>query len=120
VLDLDTGDIWGLVTEVHAIKPKIIIVLGYAEFARDLLEELKERLSVDRHRVSHLSATSAPISQGCKSPLYSPEISPLFGADNRLTGSYVSGQKSACGTFGQIGTEKRPCVHERSSSQLVG
>jgi ABC-type branched-subunit amino acid transport system substrate-binding protein len=42
-IDLDTGDIWGLVTEIHAVQPKLIIFLGYPEFARDLLEELKER-----------------------------------------------------------------------------
>lgn len=42
-IDLDAGDIWGLVTEIHAVKPTLIIVLGYPEFARDLLEELKER-----------------------------------------------------------------------------
>jgi len=51
-IDLDTGDIWGLVTEVHAIKPKLIILLGYAEFARDLLEELKERASAVGQKMS--------------------------------------------------------------------
>jgi ABC-type branched-subunit amino acid transport system substrate-binding protein len=42
-IDLDTGDIWGVATEVFAVKPKLVILLGYPEFARNLLEELKER-----------------------------------------------------------------------------
>jgi ABC-type branched-subunit amino acid transport system substrate-binding protein len=44
-IDLDTGDIYGIVTEVHAVKPSLIILVGYSEFARNLLEELKERQS---------------------------------------------------------------------------
>lgn len=42
-LELDAGDIYGLVTEIHAVKPDIIVLVGYPEFARDLLEEMKER-----------------------------------------------------------------------------
>src|SRR5581483_507313 len=42
-IDLDTGDIWGLVTEIHAVHPQLIIFLGYPEFARNLMQELKER-----------------------------------------------------------------------------
>ena len=38
------GDIYGLVTEIHAAKPDYIIILGYPELARDVLEELTERM----------------------------------------------------------------------------
>ncbi|GEM_PF-6001265 len=53
-IDLDTGDIWGLVTEIHAVRPQIVIVLGYQEFARDLLEELKERAAGTTQKMTDL------------------------------------------------------------------
>ena len=37
------SDIYGLVTEIHAVNPNYIVILGYPELARDVLEELKER-----------------------------------------------------------------------------
>ena len=49
-LDVDTGDIWGLVTEIRALmntQPhKWIVFIGYPELARVLLEELRERARV--------------------------------------------------------------------------
>lgn len=41
--DLDTGDIYGIVTEIHAVKSKHIIVIAYPQIARALLQEIKER-----------------------------------------------------------------------------
>jgi len=37
------SDIYGLVTEIHAAKPDYIVIIGYPELARDVLEELTER-----------------------------------------------------------------------------
>ena len=46
-IDADTVDVWEMVTEIHAVmrneQAKRIVFVGYAELARVLLEELKER-----------------------------------------------------------------------------
>jgi ABC-type branched-subunit amino acid transport system substrate-binding protein len=42
-IDLDHGDLWGLVTEIRAAKPDLIVLVGYSELARDILEGLAER-----------------------------------------------------------------------------
>lgn len=42
-IDLDHGDLWGLVTEIHAVHPDYIVLVGYAELARDVLQGLAER-----------------------------------------------------------------------------
>ena len=55
-LDVDTGDIWALVTEIHALmnaQPhKWIVFIGYPELARVLLEELRERARVTGEQMS--------------------------------------------------------------------
>jgi ABC-type branched-subunit amino acid transport system substrate-binding protein len=55
-LDVDTGDIWALVTEIHALmrtEPrKLILFVGYPELARVILEELKERSLVMGEKMS--------------------------------------------------------------------
>jgi ABC-type branched-subunit amino acid transport system substrate-binding protein len=63
-IDLDTGDIWGIVTEVHAVRPKLIILVGYAEFARNLLQEIKERQSTGGKMLEYTFITS----EACSSP----------------------------------------------------
>lgn len=52
-MDLDSGDIWGLVTEIHAVDPDYIVLIGYPELARVLLEELKERAAGVNQKMSH-------------------------------------------------------------------
>ncbi len=42
-LEMDTGDIYGFVTEIHVVNPDILVVVAYQDMARDLLQELRER-----------------------------------------------------------------------------
>ena len=42
-IDLDHGDLWGLVTEIRAANPDDIVLVGYSELARDVLKGLAER-----------------------------------------------------------------------------
>jgi ABC-type branched-subunit amino acid transport system substrate-binding protein len=42
-IDLDNGDIWGLVTELHAVDPDFVVLIGYQELTRDVLQEITER-----------------------------------------------------------------------------
>ena len=42
-INLDHGDLWGLVTEIRAADPDDIVVVGYSELARDVLKGLAER-----------------------------------------------------------------------------
>jgi len=42
-IDLDHGDLWGLVTEIRAAHPDYIVLVGYDELARDVLQGLAER-----------------------------------------------------------------------------
>lgn len=45
--DLDTSDIYGLVTEIHSVKVHYIAFIGYPQLALELLQELKERTQKD-------------------------------------------------------------------------
>jgi ABC-type branched-subunit amino acid transport system substrate-binding protein len=47
------SDIYGLVTEIHAVNPNYIVILGYPELARDVLEELKERAPKDQMKLPY-------------------------------------------------------------------
>jgi hypothetical protein len=51
-IDLDSGDIWGLITELHAVDPDFVVLIGYQELARDILQELTERSSTSKKLVS--------------------------------------------------------------------
>ncbi|HXM61433.1 MAG TPA: ABC transporter substrate-binding protein [Terriglobales bacterium] len=46
-VDLEKGNISGVITEIHAEDPNFIVLVGYQELARALLEELKERADRD-------------------------------------------------------------------------
>jgi ABC-type branched-subunit amino acid transport system substrate-binding protein len=46
-VDLEKGNISGVITEIHAEDPNFIVLIGYQELARALLEELKERADRD-------------------------------------------------------------------------
>lgn len=39
----DTGDIYGIVTAIHAFRPRYVIVISYPQVARVLLQEIQER-----------------------------------------------------------------------------
>jgi ABC-type branched-subunit amino acid transport system substrate-binding protein len=42
-----------LVTEIHAVKPRYLVLLGYPELTRDVLEELKERAATPEQQMSN-------------------------------------------------------------------
>jgi ABC-type branched-subunit amino acid transport system substrate-binding protein len=46
-VDLEKGNISGVITEIHAEDPNFIVLVGYQELARALLEELRERADRD-------------------------------------------------------------------------
>jgi hypothetical protein len=89
-IDLDTGDIWGLVTEIHAIKPELIIILGYSEFVRDLLEELKERAPAVEQKMSDYTFIMSDASLG------DPDLT-QFGSAIYVT-SAINGEAVRCGS----------------------
>ncbi len=51
--DLDTGDIYGIVTDIHAVKSKHIIVIAYPQIARALIQEIKERAYLVHEKISN-------------------------------------------------------------------
>jgi hypothetical protein len=51
-IDLDSGDIWGLVTELHAVDPDFVVLVGYQELARDILQEIAERATTSGKQIS--------------------------------------------------------------------
>lgn len=87
-IDLDSGDIWGLVTEIHAIHPELIIFLGYPEFARNLMQELKERPAD-----TPISKFTFLLSDAC----LTPELT-QFGARVYVTSPITSDDALQCNT----------------------
>jgi hypothetical protein len=51
-IDLDNGDIWGLVTELHAVDPDFVVLVGYQELTRDVLQEITERQASSKIPIS--------------------------------------------------------------------
>src|SRR5262249_33305640 len=47
------NDIYGLVTDIHAVNPEYIVLLGYPELARDVLQELKERAPKEQKQLPY-------------------------------------------------------------------
>jgi ABC-type branched-subunit amino acid transport system substrate-binding protein len=42
-LELDTGDVYGVVTQIHAVKPEVLVLMAYPDLVAELLQELRER-----------------------------------------------------------------------------
>jgi ABC-type branched-subunit amino acid transport system substrate-binding protein len=58
-INLDLGDLWGLITEIHAADPDYIVLVGYSELARDILQGLAERGSTGRKRYKFIMTDGA-------------------------------------------------------------
>ena len=85
--DIDSNDVHGLVTEIHAVKPDYVVLLGYPELARDVLEELKERSA----NAQEMSNDVFIMSEACLTEDLLP-----FGASIYVTSPYNFAQTKTC------------------------
>jgi ABC-type branched-subunit amino acid transport system substrate-binding protein len=81
------SDIYGLVTEIHAAKPNYIVILGYPELARDVLEELTERMQPREKRLPYKFILPDASLQNYLTK---------FSSDIYVTSSFNGGQAKGC------------------------
>jgi len=90
--DLDTGDVYGIVTEIHAVKARFIIVIAYPQVARALLEEIKERAPQVHEKISNYTfilsdscMTAAHDLLGFGARIFITSPSQIIGDQNAIT-----------------------------------
>lgn len=81
------SDVYGLVTEIHAVTPDYIIILGYPELARIVLEELVERKPSGQTRLPYTFIMADACLQNNLT---------RFSRDIYVTSSFNGGQVSSC------------------------